>query len=127
MPKLQSAAPCFPVADVGATARWYKEHLGFDFDPFPANEPYQFAVLWRDRVEIMLQRVKDYEKPEVYNRRSGGVWDAYIRMEGVTAFYEQVCETTNIILTLRKQPYGDSEFELKDPNGYILAFSELID
>ena len=28
---------------------------------------------------------------------------------------------------LRKQSYGDWEFEVKDPNGYILVFSELIE
>jgi hypothetical protein len=25
---------------------------------------------------------------------------------------------------LRKQPYGDWEFEVRDPNGYVLVFSE---
>ncbi len=28
--------------------------------------------------------------------------------------------------TRRRQPYGDWEFEIKDPNGYVLVFSELI-
>jgi hypothetical protein len=28
-------------------------------------------------------------------------------------------------MPLTKQPYGDSEFEVRDPNGYILVFSEL--
>jgi hypothetical protein len=28
---------------------------------------------------------------------------------------------------LRKQPYGDWEFEVRDPNGYVLVFSELTD
>ena len=30
-------------------------------------------------------------------------------------------------MDLRQQPYGDFEFEIKDPNGYVLVFSELID
>jgi len=29
-------------------------------------------------------------------------------------------------MPLRKQPYGDWEFEVKDPNGYVLVFSEFI-
>ncbi len=28
--------------------------------------------------------------------------------------------------TRRRQPYGDWEFEVKDPNGYVLVFSEPI-
>ena len=53
MPRLCSSAPCFPVADVGATVRWYEEHLGFRSYPFPKTEPYAFASLVRDEVEIM--------------------------------------------------------------------------
>jgi hypothetical protein len=30
-------------------------------------------------------------------------------------------------MPLRKQGYGDWEFEVRDPNGYILVFSELVE
>ena len=121
-----SAAPCFAVADVGATMRWYQKHFGFICHPFPATEPHQFAILSRDRVEIMLQRVEDYEKPDLYKLRSGGVWDAYIRITGVKDLFEAVRNELTIMMPLCQQPYGDWEFEVKDPNGYVLVFSELI-
>jgi len=127
MPKLQSLAATFPVADIESTIRWYQEKLGFTAYPFPESPPYVFAIVSRDRVEIMFQRVPDYEKPDLYSRRRGGVWDAYIRMEGVKQFYESIKDKVEIILPLRQQPYGDWEFEVKDPNGYVLVFSELID
>jgi uncharacterized glyoxalase superfamily protein PhnB len=41
-----------------------------------------------------------------------------------------ICAVKNKIeikMPLRKQGYGDWEFEAKDPNGYLLVFSELID
>jgi uncharacterized glyoxalase superfamily protein PhnB len=75
----------------------------------------------------MFQCVPGFEKPDLYSRRDGGVWDAYIRMEGVKEFYEAVRDKVEIVLQLRQQPYGDWEFEVKDPNGYVLVFSELID
>jgi len=28
-------------------------------------------------------------------------------------------------MPLRRQEYGDTEFEVLDPNGYVLVFSEL--
>jgi uncharacterized glyoxalase superfamily protein PhnB len=127
MPSYCSSAPCFPVADVGATARWYEEQLGFTVYPFPKIGPYVFAVLARDAVEIMLQKIEGYEKPNLYNSRSGGVWDAYIRMQGVREFYEAIRQQLEILRPLQKQPYGDWEFEVKDPNGYVLVFSELTD
>jgi uncharacterized glyoxalase superfamily protein PhnB len=127
MAEFHSAAPCFPVADIGATIRWYEEQLGFIGDPFPAAEPYVFAILYRDDVEIMLQRVAGYEKPDLYRSRSGGVWDAYFRIEGVQDLFESVREEATIVQPLRKQPYGNWEFEVKDLNGYILVFSEAAD
>ena len=76
----------------------------------------------------MLQRIEGYQKPDLYALRGGGgVWDAYIRMEGVKEFYDLVRERVSVIRPLKKQFYGDWEFEVKDLNGYVLVFSELID
>ncbi len=127
MPKLNRIAPTFPIADVDAAIRWYETELGFTSYPFPNNPPYVFASVCRDQVEIMFQRIEGYQKPDLYHLRSGGVWDAYIRMEGVKDFYESVKDKVEIKMSLRQQGYGDWEFEVKDPNGYILVFSELID
>ena len=127
MTKLSRIAPTFPVADIGATIRWYETELGFTSFPFPQNPPHVFAIVSRDTVEIMFQRVEDYRKPDLYGSRAGGVWDAYIRMEGVKEFYEAIKDKVEIRMPMRKQPYGDWEFEVKDPNGYVLVFSELIE
>jgi uncharacterized glyoxalase superfamily protein PhnB len=48
-------------------------------------------------------------------------------VQGVKELYEAVKDKVEIKLALRRQPYGDREFEVKDLNGYILVFSELID
>ena len=124
MSSYSSIAPVFAVADVGATMRWYQQQLGFRSDPFPELEPYVFAILFLDHAEIMLQRIEGFEKPDLYARRDGGVWDAYIRTEGVKELYEAVKDNVTIIQPLRQQPYGAWEFEVKDPNGYVLVFGE---
>jgi|SRR5580658_6511576 catechol 2,3-dioxygenase-like lactoylglutathione lyase family enzyme len=124
-PSFLSAAPTFLVNDVGSTAEWYEKHLGFLVSPFPKNKPYVYASLQRDGVEIMLLRTEGYQKPEI--SRPGGAWDAYIRIRGVGQFYESVRHDVPIHLELVKQSYGNWEFEVRDPNGYILAFGELID
>ena len=126
MSHLESTTPCFAVADIATTMRWYEEQLGFTPDPFPAHEPYVFAILRRDDIEIMLQRLRDYQKPDIYKLRDGGVWNVYIRMRGVKQFYNDIKEKVEILQPLRKQPYGQWEFEVKDPNGYVLVFSEFV-
>jgi uncharacterized glyoxalase superfamily protein PhnB len=127
MAKLFRVAPTFPVGDIGATIRWYEDELGFTSYPFPETPPHVFASVCRDTVEIMFQRVDGYRKPDLYQLRSGGVWDAYFRMEGVKQFYEAIKDRVEITMPLRQQPYGDWEFEVRDPNGYVLVFSELIE
>jgi uncharacterized glyoxalase superfamily protein PhnB len=126
MAEFRSVAPVFAVADISATIRWYEEQLGFIGDPFPPSEPYVFAILYRDDVEIMLQRVEGYEKPDLYSSRPGGVWDAYFRVGGVKDLFESVRDEATIVQPLRKQPYGTWEFEVRDNNGYVLVFSESV-
>ena len=124
-PHFNSVAPCFAVPDVRATINWYEKELGFTCFPFPKTPPHVFAIMSRDGIEIMLQLVEGYEKPNLYEARAGGVWDAYVRMKDVTDFYEDVRDRVKVIVPLCQQPYGDWEFEVRDPNGYVLVFSEL--
>lgn len=125
MTNFRSVASCFAVGDVDKTLDWYEQNLGFISHPFPAEPPYVFGILVRDTVEIMLQKVEGHEKRELYSKRPGGVWDAYIRITNIEELYEQVRDRVTVLMTLRQQPYGDWEFEIKDLNGYVLVFSEL--
>ena len=125
IPAYRAISPVFTVADISATMNWYKTKLGFRTDPFPDHEPYVFAIVFRDNIEIMLQFVVGYEKPEVYRTRSGGVWDAYIRSTDVKSLYEAIKGEVTIVQPQRQQPYGAWEFEVKDPNGYVLVFSQM--
>jgi predicted 3-demethylubiquinone-9 3-methyltransferase (glyoxalase superfamily)/catechol 2,3-dioxygenase-like lactoylglutathione lyase family enzyme len=123
--ELFSSVPVFLVDDVNRTAEWYRDHLGFRTGGiFPPTPPAGWASLVRDGAELMLQRLTGYEKPELYRRRSGGVWDAYLRMRGVRLLFERVAGEPFVIMPLTEQPYGDWEFEVRDPNGYVLVFSE---
>src|SRR4051812_41337542 len=104
MPRLNSIAATFPVSDVESTMRWYEQELGFLAHPFPKEPPHVFAIVNRDHVEIMFQLVDGYQKPDLYSRRAGGVWDAYIRMKGVKEFYDSVKDRVEIKLSLSQQP-----------------------
>lgn len=121
--QIRSAVPTFLAADVARTAWWYAEHLGFRIaGHVPDREPYVYASLQRDGAEIMLLSLAGYEKPDLTRLRPAGLWDAYVRMEGVRTLYETVRGEAFIKMPLKKQNYGDWEFEVRDPNGYILVF-----
>lgn len=120
---VRSAIPTFLVADVGATARWYVENLGFTLaGHVPHEEPYVYASLMRGNAELMLLNLAGYEKPDLTARRPDGLWDAYIRLSGMRDLYETLEGKPFVRMALTKQSYGDLEFEVRDLNGYILVF-----
>jgi len=124
--KLRHVTPVLLVDDIAATMEWYKATLGFHGDPVPTSPPHSFCILRRDDVVIFLQQLTGYRRPDLYAAREGGVWSAYIRTQGVEALYETLRSRPDVtvIHPLHRQPYGETEFEIRDPNGYVLVFAE---
>jgi catechol 2,3-dioxygenase-like lactoylglutathione lyase family enzyme len=120
---IRSAVPTFLVADVAATARWYVENLSFQIaGHFPNEEPYAYASLQLGAAEVMLLSLPGYQKPDLRKQRPAGLWDAYLRTEGVHNLYRSFAGQPFIEMALIERPYGDWEFEVCDPNGYLLVF-----
>lgn len=120
---IRSIVPTFLVSDVAATAEWYAGHLGFHTaGTVPRKAPFAYASLMRGPAEIMLLALDGYQKPDLRARRPSGLWDAYIRVDGVDALYRTIEGQPFLQMPLTHQPYGDWEFEVRDPNGYVLVF-----
>jgi uncharacterized glyoxalase superfamily protein PhnB len=124
--KLQSTTPVFLVADIAATMRWYQANLQFDGRAVPESPPHTFGIMRKDDIQIFLQQLAGYEKPDLYQKREGGVWHVYVQMEGVREFFETVSklEDVTMVARLERQPYGQIEFAIEDSNGYVLVFAE---
>jgi uncharacterized glyoxalase superfamily protein PhnB len=124
--RLRSVTPVFLVGDIAATMDWYQRVLGFEADAVPKVPPHNFCILQKDDVAIFLQLLAGYQKPDLYNEREGGVWSAYLRTEGVHRLYEELKGRADVevIQPLHRQPYRQTEFEIRDPNGYVLVFAE---
>jgi len=123
---LLSATPVFLVDDIAATMPWYERNLGFKSDPVPKSPPHNFCILWKDDVVIFLQQLEGYRRPDLYDDRAGGVWSAYLRTQGIHALYDALrgLADVTVVQPLHRQPYGETEFEIQDPNGYVLVFAE---
>ena len=120
---VRSAVPTFLVPDVGAAARWYADELGFVIGGMqPGQAPYVYASIHRGGAEIMLLSLEGYRKPDLRRLRPDGLWDAYLRTDGVRALYETLQGRAFVQMPLTHQPYGDWEFEVRDPDGYVLVF-----
>src|SRR5262249_41110457 len=122
-PTLRSSAAILQVRDVDASMRWYAANFGFVTHPFPPAPPHVFCVMSRDGVELMLQK-----RDDVPRTRAADTWHVYLRVEGVRDLYDaaRANAAVDVVEALAKKPYGDSEFAVRDPDGYVLVFGELI-
>ena len=118
---ISQAVPLLRVADVARSMEWYRSVLAFTGDPFPAAPPHEFAILRHGSVQLMLRQgtptareVRQYD------------WDVYLRREGerfreVFAAFEQAGIVTR---RLERMAYGMAEFEIRDPDGYLLCLGQ---
>ena len=118
------SVPVLRVASVAPSAAWYAEVLGFAVDAAgPPGDPV-FAILPRDGVEWMLQRVGPGW------RRPGPPRAA---AEGGTPTFEWTMprrrgrrseRTRRTSVRSRIGSDGCREFTLSDPDGHVLVFGE---
>jgi len=122
---LTKAIPLLRVNDVARSMQWYRATLGFVGDPFPTLPPHEFAILRHGHVELMLRRGSSpaRSKPRQYD------WDVYLRREGerFRAVFEAFSSRGIVTRQLERMPYGLAEFEITDPDGYVICLSQLLE
>lgn len=117
----QLAVPLLRVVDVARSAAWYRDALGFEVDPFPERPPYEFAILRHGPTEIMLRRGSEGRPP------SWRGWDVYVRLiRGLRELHAKLDTDGAVTRHLERMPYGDAEFDVRDPDGYVLCFSQVL-
>jgi catechol 2,3-dioxygenase-like lactoylglutathione lyase family enzyme len=123
---LNSASAVLLVPDIAKTMRWYAERLRFTPSPYPETPPYTFCILRHGGVEIMLQQLDGYEKPDLYGRRNGGVWDLYLRVQDVRALSDALAgaDDVTVLEPLCPQFYGMTEIVVRDPDGYVIVLAQ---
>jgi len=114
----------FIVGDIEAAIHWY-EHLGFKAHRFPPG----FAILYRGDVQIFLQQQDGYSRPDDPGARERGAWNVYIETDDVASLFEEYSHLPTVSVTtgLCRQEYGQTEFQVTDPNGYVLVFAQPTD
>ena len=122
-PPRWAIAPYFLVPDVRAAAEYYRDRLGFQFERFWGEGP-SFTMVWRRGAVIMLARLETGPPmPNASVAREEGVWDAYVWVDDADALYaEYKAAGVRIARDICDQPYNCRDFDVEDPNGYIICF-----
>jgi uncharacterized glyoxalase superfamily protein PhnB len=124
---LKKLTPNLMVEDVERTVEFYRDVLGFELVmTVPEAAPFNFAILQRDAVEMMLQSRASLTEnvPALEGATIGASQTFYIEVTAIDELYNQVREKAEIVVDMHETFYGTREFYFKDINGYILSFSE---
>ncbi len=123
--KITGSAPILLVADVMRSVEHYRDKLGFEVvDTF--GEPVDFAIMRRDENYIMFADAKAEEiKPNWKIREKTS--NIYFWTDDVGTLYKEYKENgATIDWDPYTAPYGVKEFGINDPDGYDIAFGEVI-
>lgn len=124
---LVSITPFFIVKDLQSSISHYIERFGFQLDfQGPEGDPYYCRVS-RDGIGIMLKAVAPEILPQPNStRHSWARWDAYIyTLDPDTIFQELRERDASFVKELSFIDDGLWGFEVKDADGYVLAFFRL--
>jgi predicted enzyme related to lactoylglutathione lyase len=119
-------APYFIVDDVVATANYYRDKLGFQYERF-WGEPPSFCMVKRNGIVIMLAQLETtgVMRPNQMVDPEGSAWDAYIWIDNADAIWSEFkVKGVKIVREICDQSYGCRDFEIEDCNGYRLCFGQ---
>lgn len=119
-----STAPYFLVDDVVATANYYRDKLGFEYDRF-WGEPPCFCIVGRGGAVVMLSQSSHpgVARPNHLADPERHPWDAYFWVEDADASCGEFKDKgVKVVRELCDQPYGNRDFDIEDCNGYRLCF-----
>ena len=124
-----TVAPYFIVDDVVASANWYRDKLGFQYERLWGDLP-AFCMVKRRGIIIMLSQFRPAIAPNPNRLRDprNEAWDAYIWMEDADALNAEFkAKGVTIARDLCDQAYGMRDFDIEDCNGYRLCFGHNIE
>ena len=115
----KSIMPVLRVEELQRAIDWYTGTLGF-------------ALLWRqpndgEGENAMLESGSTHLMLSTGSHLGGKpafTGTLYFEMSDVRALWERVKDAADVVWPLSAMDYGTLEFGIRDPDGYLLAFSE---
>lgn len=113
---LLRAMPVLQVRDVAASVAFYRDRLGFTPHGLWGDPP-AFCIVQRGQVTIALDRSENGPAP------LNQYWAAYIYVDDADALWRTWREAgIDIVREPEDTDYGMRDFDVRDPDGHILAF-----
>ena len=125
--RIIGSAPILLVKDVVASANYYRDKVGFNYERI-WGEPPCFCILYRDGIHLMLSEVDDEKYIVPHYKAVKNMWNVYFWVNNADELYDELRSMGAIIdYDLCDQPYGCREFGIQDLDGYDIAFGQDIE
>lgn len=120
--RLRRAVPVVFVADVPASAAFYRDSLGFSIDFLHGDPPFYGSVS-RDGACLHLKFVHEPVILPGREDREGFIM-AFTEVENIEAlFAEYVARGVSFAQHLQEEPWGGQDFIVRDPDGNTICFA----
>src|SRR4030095_6273438 len=116
--------PVLVVSDIEASVPYYRDQLKFNvIGTF--GSPLEMAFVGSHGVQLMLQGAEGRPIPGPNSRYKSVAWDALIWISAARELHAQLAAAgARVRRTPYETFYGHTEFEVVDPDGYVLCFSQ---
>lgn len=124
---LESVATILLVEDVDRSIEFYQKYFGFKlYNRFPTEGKATLAVVERNKLYVMFQDklIFNEKKPEYIGGNISPSFSLLIDIDDAKKLYDQLKQEVDIVQELQLMFYNQYEFSVKDPDGYIITFSE---
>lgn len=129
MVQITSVAPVLLVADVFATAEYYRDVLGFDFDEVH-GEPPSFVIVRRDGARLMLRQPRQGVPPPPNGSASPAFpADLFLYVDDVEALAQDLRARCADILDgpVHRPIWNGVELTVRDCDSRVLCFGQAKD
>ena len=120
-PRLKDVVPILFVRDVQRSATFFREKLGFEIDFLHGSPPFYGAVS-RDGVSLHLRFVHDPFFAKAAAQEESLILASVEVANAHGLFEEFKARGVEFPQKLKKQPWGGTDFQVRDPDGNVISF-----
>jgi uncharacterized glyoxalase superfamily protein PhnB len=115
--------PLIYVSDLRKSIEFYIDLLGFRLgELFPDKENPTYAPVIAGENKLMLCLARESNEKFYPKGLGGSGTQLFIRVDNVDGVWEKVKDKAEVVDPIETKTWGDREFTVKDPDGYLVSF-----
>jgi uncharacterized glyoxalase superfamily protein PhnB len=115
--------PLIYVSDIFKSIYFYRDILGFKMgELYPDRECPTYAPIFVGDNKLMLSQARDSNKSLHQDHLGGSGLQMFIRVDNVDEELHRIKNQVPLVKNIENKPWGDREFTISDPDGYLISF-----